>query len=358
MEHHDGLLGQRRRVRRELCQDDRHYLYKGQCIPFESREHTLTVTPAPTDPAGTPPRTIRMEVLRSVHGPIQAFDGRRAPVAIAEARSTYGHEIDSVVAYKRLNSGRGDEPATFQQAFGRENFAFNHFYVDERTSPTSPPAGTRGARRAPTRACPPGAPASGTGAAASPTASCRSRSTPKRGYFTNWNNKQAPGWRSADDNWAFGSLQRVQRLQKRVRAGIRGAQDDADRADEGDAGRRDGRPPRTGLLPAAAQGDRQAPAASVAEPLRLLDAWAREGGHRRDLDGDGVYEHGAAVALMDRWWERLMPGIFQPALGAPLVERIRAINPYAQTPDGQGSSFFDGWHGYVDKDLRRCSASA
>jgi hypothetical protein len=91
----------------------------------------------------------------------------------------------------------------------------------------------------------------------------------------------------------------------------------------------------------------------VREPVRLLAAWAKAGGHRRDLDGDGAYEHSAAVALMDRWWERLMPGIFQPALGAPLVDTIKAINPYAQTPDGQGSSFFDGWHGYVDKDLRR-----
>jgi hypothetical protein len=56
---------------------------------------------------------------------------------------------------------------------------------------------------------------------------------------------------------------------------------------------------------------------------------------------------------MDAWWQRLMPGVFQPVLGAPLVERIKEINPYAQTPDGQGSSFFDGWHGYLDKDLRR-----
>ena len=40
------------------------------------------------------------------------------------------------------------------------------------------------------------------------------------------------------------------------------------------------------------------------------------------------------------------------------VERIKAINPYAQTPDGQGSSFFDGWHGYLDKDLRRLLGGA
>ena len=68
-----------------------------------------------------------------MHGPIQATATvGGAPVAIAEARSTYRHEIDSVVAYKRLNSGEVTSPRTFQQAFGRENFAFNHFYVDER----------------------------------------------------------------------------------------------------------------------------------------------------------------------------------------------------------------------------------
>ena len=339
----------------KLCQDDRHYLHKGQCIPFESREHTLTVTPAPTDPAGTPPRTITMEVLRSVHGPIQAFatvGGQ--PVAIAEARSTYGHEIDSVVAYKRLNSGEVTSPRTFQQAFGRENFAFNHFYADDRniayiTAGWYP-------RRA--KGTDPSLPAWGTGEW-----DWRGRLSyrqlpkqidPKRGYFTNWNNKQAPGWRSADDNWAFGSLQRVQRLQKRVRAGIRGKRKltltGLVKAMQ-DAATVDLRGQVSYPLLRKVLGKR--PPRPVAEPLRLLDAWARAGGHRRDLDGDGVYEHSAAVALMDRWWERLMPGIFQPVLGAPLVERIKAINPYAQTPDGQGSSFFDGWHGYVDKDLRR-----
>ena len=95
------------------------------------------------------------------------------------------------------------------------------------------------------------------------------------------------------------------------------------------------------------------PPQSVREPLALLDAWARKGGHRRDRDGDNVYEDSGAVALMDAWWQRLMPGIFEPALGAPLIERLTAINEFAATPDGQGSSFFDGWYGYVDKDLRR-----
>ena len=286
-----------------------------------------------------------------------------APVAIAEARSTYQHEIDSVVAYKRLNSGEVTSPRSFQRAFGRENFAFNHFYVDKRhiayiTDGWYP-------RRA--KGVDPSLPAWGTGewdwqgfdpaTFASKRLSYRQlpkQVDPERGYFTNWNNKQAPGWRAADDNFAFGSLQRVQRLQKRVRAGIRGRRKmTLTRLTKAmaDAATVDLRGQVSFPLLRKVLGKRSP--AKVRGPLRLLASWAKAGGHRRDLDGDGLYEHGGAVALMDAWWERLMPGVFEPALGAPLVERIRAINPYAQTPDGQGSSFFDGWHGYLDKDLRR-----
>ena len=90
----------------------------------------------------------------------------------------------------------------------------------------------------------------------------------------------------------------------------------------------------------------------LAEPLRLLDDWTREGAHRRDLDADNVYEHSPAVALMDAWWDQLMRDMFTPALGTDLVERIRAMNPFVQLPGPGGSAFFDGWMGYVDKDLR------
>ena len=35
---------------------------------------------------------------------------------------------------------------------------------------------------------------------------------PAQGYLVNWNNKQAPGWRAADDYWNYGSVQRMTRL--------------------------------------------------------------------------------------------------------------------------------------------------
>ena len=228
-------------------------------------------------------------------------------------------------------------PKTFQQAFGRENFAFNHFYVDKRhiayiTDGWYP-------RRA--KGVDPSLPAWGTGEwdwqGFDPATFASERLSygqlpkqidPKRGYFTNWNNKQAPGWRAADDNFAFGSLQRVQRLQKRVRAGIKGKRKmtltGLTKAME-DAATVDLRGQVSFPLLRKVLGKRSP--AKVRGPLRLLASWAKAGGHRRDLDGDGVYEHGAAVALMDAWWQRLMPGVFEPALGAPLVERIKDDQP-------------------------------
>ena len=296
-----------------------------------------------------------MQSERSVHGPIQAtatVDGKA--VAIAEARSTYKHEIDSVVAYKRLNDGEVTSPKTFQEAFGRENFAFNHFYADKSHIAYI----TAGWYPHRAKGTDPSLPTWGTGEwdwqGRLSYAELPKQVDPPRGYFTNWNNKQAPGWRAADDNFTFGPVQRVQRLEKRVSNGIDGAKKmsltQVTQAME-DAATVDLRGQESYPLLRDVLG--ASPDPRIAEPLAELDAWAAKGGHRRDLDGDGVYEDGAAVALMDAWWRRLMPGVFGPALGTPLMDRLTDINPLAQTPaGGQGSSFWAGWHGYLDKDLR------
>ena len=48
----------------------------------------------------------------------------------------------------------------------------------------------------------------------------RRRST--RGSWASWNNKQAPGYRAADDNCAYGVGLPPQPLDDRIRRGIRG----------------------------------------------------------------------------------------------------------------------------------------
>lgn len=74
----------------------------------------------------------------------------------------------------------------------------------------------------------------------------------------------------------------------------------------------------------------------------------------RDLDRDGVYDHSAAVALMDAWWPALARRMFEPVLGTRLVDRIGDVNGFGSPPSSHnsGSSFGGGWYGYVDKELR------
>jgi hypothetical protein len=57
---------------------------------------------------------------------------------------------------------------------------------------------------------------------------------------------------------------------------------------------------------------------------------------------------------MDAWWPRLVRAEFEPALQAPgfaAVQRLLQIGDHT-TGEPTAPDFFDGWWGYVDKDLR------
>jgi hypothetical protein len=82
-----------------------------------------------------------------------------------------------------------------------------------------------------------------------------------------------------------------------------------------------------------------------AQFLALLDDWYRSGSHRLDENGDNVYEHSAAVALMDAWWPRFVRASFEPAFGKDLFEKI--VSGFL----GLGRLDWD-WASHVQKDLR------
>jgi hypothetical protein len=93
--------------------------------------------------------------------------------------------------------------------------------------------------------------------------------------------------------------------------------------------------------------------AGVEGLMRHLDAWHGGGSHRRDLDGDNVYDESPAVALMDVWWPKLVRAQFQPIVGERFMTEAQKMNPFISGPGPGGSAFGSGWWGYVDKDLRR-----
>src|SRR2546423_4579703 len=113
-----------------LCQDEVHYLYKGQCLPMEKLERTNTWTPNASDMA--PPGSEKLTVYRTVHGIVDARGTVKGqPVAFATDRTSYFHESDSAIGLSELNDPAFvTSPQRFQQAASKINFGFNWAYVD------------------------------------------------------------------------------------------------------------------------------------------------------------------------------------------------------------------------------------
>src|SRR5207247_2447757 len=80
-----------------------------------------------------------------------------------------------------------------------------------------------------------------------------------------------------------------------------------------------------------------------------LRSWMKDGAHRIDRDGDGQYEDQAAVAFMDAWWPNLIHRLFDPELDG-LYDKAQAGLDQPANPGG--SSYFDGYYGYVQKAVR------
>jgi acyl-homoserine lactone acylase PvdQ len=376
----------------------RNYLYKGQCLPMDQRTDVwvakpsaggIPATSAPTvpNPSQLPSPTpdllndplfligpaapltgnvvVTAKVLRTVHGPVQAFatvNGQ--PVAYVRQRSTFFHEPDAAPSFLKMNSpDLVKDAASFQQAMGTvANSTFNWFYVD------SHDIAYQVSGNYPLRAAgidydlPYFAtgqwdwqnwnPATWT-ADRLPQAQIPHDLNPARGYMTSWNNAQAPGWNAADAELSYGPLHRVQPLSDRIAADSSITQTELVQYME-DAGTVDLRGDK--VVPVIAQ----LLGPSTGNPnadlgLQVLTAWAAAGAHRRDLDGDGVYDHAAAVALMDRWWVPLTDAVFDT-----LGPAVRAAMPLGRhdAPGPVGSAFIAGWYGIVHKDLRGAIAGA
>lgn len=344
------------------------YLRNGECKPFETLERTNTWTPSAADqtPAGS-------ETLRSQRTDLGIVSGRSlikgVPHVFTTLRATYFHEVDpSVLGFADFNNpDKMESAAEFMKAANKIDLTFNWFYVSDdeiayfnsganpvrpkRVDPNFPVFGRNRfvwrdldtelntSDQAPLRAHP---------------------HQTNKAYLSSWNNKQAKGFSASDDNFAYGSVYRSDSLDERIERGIRGARKmnlvELVQAME-DAGTVDLRGSQ--VLPWAlrviASGKGGVPA-SVRPTVATLRAWMRDGAHRRDADDDGTYESAEAVRLMDAWWPLLVEAQFKPALGDPLMGRIKAVRSIDDSPHksgvNQGSAYNGGWYAYSQKDLR------
>ena len=115
----------------ELCGGSQtKYKWKGKCRSMETLSKRISWEPNQLD--STAPGTRNLTALRTVHGIVTHYGtvGGK-PVAFVTARTTYGHEADSVIGFSRLNNPNYvKSAATFQKATQAINFTFNWAYVD------------------------------------------------------------------------------------------------------------------------------------------------------------------------------------------------------------------------------------
>ena len=335
----------------EATVDSTGYMAGGECVEIYSRTDSWQAKPTA---GGIPPETVAVQMTteRTDSGIVQArgmVDGK--PVAFTTLRSSFGKEIDSALTYVEISDpDRIDGAKDFQRAFARFTFTFNWFYLDGRDIAFQ--LGGDHPLRA--RRTDPDLPVWGTGKwdwrGRLSFADTPKDVSPKRGWMTSWNNKQAPGFRANDGNFSYGPVQRVQMLDDKIveykrRKGKLSLVDLVNIM--GDAATTDLRGTR--VLPFMLKVVGKPPEPRLREAVKLLKEWRRSGAHRRDKDGDGTYEHSPAVALMDAWWEPAAQAIFKPRLGAAYDALPMR---HHDNPRAQGSAFQSGFYSHVHKDLR------
>jgi acyl-homoserine lactone acylase PvdQ len=320
--------------------DDVHYLYKGDCRAM------TTFDAGAVKKTGSPDQEV---VFReTVHGPVQGYARvGGVKVAIALARTTRGRELQSVAPFYKLDTQSVRSAKQFLATMAGVEFAFNWFYADSKD------IAMFSSGRLPIRApgTDPALPTVGTGdydwrGFLTPAQHAQAIDPPS-GAILNWNNKPAAGVGSADANWSYGSVQRVQLLEQAVSlkekhtpASLVGAMNLAATQD---------------LRPVALLPDLDAvlgtpPNARDGQLLELLNTWLQRGASRLDQNGDGTIDDSGA-AIMDAWYPRVALAVLRPVLGS-LADRLAQLHPVDDAAGPGGSSYIDGWYSTIDKDLR------
>ena len=321
-----------------LCGGSRtRYRYNGRCRRMGRID------------AGTIEGEGRVRFRTTVHGPVIGYGkaGGRT-VALSSRRASAGRDVLFQLPFRRLTRNRVDSAESFSDAISRSPFTFNAGYADDRdvamySSGRLPLRDRRVDPRLPTK---------GTGAyewrGYLAGRDHPQQKNPPGGVLVNWNNRPAPRFGSADDNWSYGSAHRVALLQQGLAR--------RERHDLASV---------TGAMNAAATQDLRsvvltpsldrlltgtpAPSARAAQSLALLRAWQAGGSSRLDRELDGVIDAGPGPAIMDAAYPRLLDAVMGPALG-PQLDELKTFVGADATP---GTQFTGGGFWYLDKDLRR-----
>src|SRR3954470_7090710 len=313
------------------------YLYKGKCRKMGR------VKAGRIGGVGT------VAFRTTVHGPVQAYatsGGKK--VAISFARSSHGRDVLWQLIFRRFSHGQVTGLKSFYAAAATSPYTFNVGYADDKN------IAMYSAGRLPIRdeEVDPRLPTKGTGKYEWKGFLAERKhpreANPASGTLVNWNNKPAAGFGSADEEWDYGSIQRVQMLN----AGLAGRQTH-DLASV------------TSAMNGAATQDLRvvgsvfdgidgvlntgpAPNPTVREMLTKLEQWRAAGGSRVDADLDGKMDAGAAPAIMDAVFPKIADTVAGGVFG-PQLDQYKQL----EGTNSARSDFSGGRIGLVDKDLRQ-----
>lgn len=306
----------------EPSRDSTHYMYNGECIPFETFE------------AGTL-QGVPLVYPVSVHGPmIGTATSNGQPIALTRKRSTFGRDGLNLGALKAMTEGKASTPEKFWESANKFGFTFNWGYMSRSniayfSSGYLPVRAPGLDRRLPTW---------GSGdyewqgflsqdehphAAEGPS-----------GRLLNWNNQSAPGFMHGDDE-PYGSIHRVELFDqfpdKVELAGVVGVMNRSATEDT--------LSPVWPVVSEMLHGS-EAPTPLAGEVVDMLDAWVADDAPRLDADEDGFYDV-AGPTIMDALWKPLAEAVMRPVFG----DSTGALDRRVGLGGSNGASL-------VDKDLR------
>ncbi|MET9628123.1 penicillin acylase family protein [Lentzea sp. NPDC006480] len=360
----------------ELCNADgspatkasTSYLFHGACLPMERLERKNAWKPTVAD--GTPAGSYTLVMWRTKYGLVtsRATVGGKV-VAYATLRSTYMHEVDSIIGFQELNDPGAIHSATdFQRAANKIGYAFNWFYADSRDVAYFN-SGLNPVRRS---TVDPNLPTWGRAeyewvdwdgnenvSAVMPFAG--HPNSINQDYYISWNNKQAKDFTFG--GFGHSAVHRGNLLDVRVKALVSSGQK-VTRASltkaMAEAAVADLRAQE--VLPELLRVLESAPLDSTLAPVvQKLKDWQRSGSLRKETaKGSKTYANAEAIRILDAWWPLLVQAEFKPSLGDGLYDAIVGAQQVDEAPSDvhgaaphKGSSFQYGWWGYVDKDLRK-----
>lgn len=366
------------------------------------------------------PQTVQRFVMRTHYGPVIATATVNGwPVAVSQQRSTFFDELGTVTPFALASTHVIHDAVSFKQVFNGVTGTFNWLYIDKNDIayihsglyPIRSPgqdldlpvwgngqfewqaqanltadffANRSAANPYPSPAVPVAQPQNTVqvNGKAVPTffqwpgymayADHPQIINPDIGYMMSWNNSPAKGWRAADFNGSYGPIHRVDMLAERLKVYLdTGKKEDVGSMVEtmADAGYTDLRGQE--LLPLMLQiMQKGSLSAEQQQVVTLMQHWMDDdssvswigagqslGSFRRDRDGDGIYDHRAAVALMDAWYKHMQSTV-TPQLDAVDKAGFSVGQGRFNAPGPTGSAFQSGWFQHMTRLLRMAMGSA